>query len=430
MRMVIFLMKLHKYGFTMRIKYHIYKKRYGKWSRQLLKGVLLIVLCISIFYFREKFFAEEKHDLDLYAYSYALMDGATGRVLESRDETNPMANASTTKILTCIVALENGRLEDTVTISEHAASQPKVHLGVKAGETYPLKDLLYGLMLESYNDCAVAIAEHIGGSVEGFADMLNKKAEEIGCTDTYFITPNGLDAEDENGFHHSTAQDLCKMMAYCVWESPQKDEFLAITQTRNYEGSTEGKSYAFSNKNAFLDSMKGVLSGKTGYTSKAGYCYVMAFEQENEKYCIALLACGWPNNKNYKWYDTRELLNYGMEYYSNVKIDKISVSEKMQVDGYLQGADFEHLNRSMELCVTAEADSFEVLLGKEENLETETILYTDVELPIRKGQVLGYYNVYLEEIQLCSVPFIAEQDCTIWKLSDIWRVILKKFVVL
>lgn len=423
-------MKWHKYGFNMRMRYHIYKKRYGKWSHNFVKGVLLIVLFISIFYFREKFFADEKAELDLYAYSYALMDGTTGRVLEGEDETNPMANASTTKILTCIVALENGKMEDVVTISEHAASQPKVHLGVNAGETYPLKDLLYGLMLESYNDCAVAIAEHIGGSLEGFADMLNKKAKEIGCTDTYFITPNGLDAEDEKGFHHSTAQDLCKMMAYCVWESPQKENFLTITQTKNYEGSYGERTYAFTNRNTFLDSMEGVLSGKTGYTSKAGYCYVMAFEQEEERYCVALLACGWPNNKNYKWYDTRELLNYGMENYSNVKIDKVSVSEKIQVDGYLQGAGVEWLNRPMELSVTAEMDSFEVLLGKNENLKTETILYTDVELPIIKGQVLGYYNVYLEEIQLCSIPFVAEQDCTIWKLSDIWRVILKKFVTL
>lgn len=422
-------MKLHKYGFIMRMKYYIYKKRYGTWSKKLLKGAFLIVLCLSFFYFREKFFAEEQK-LDLYAYSYALMDGETGRVLESRDETNPMANASTTKILTCIVALEHGNLSDMVTISEYAASQPKVHLGVKTGEIYPLKDLLHGLMLESYNDCAVAIAEHIGGDVENFAKILNEKAKEIGCSDTYFITPNGLDAEDEKGFHHSTAQDLCKMMAYCVWESPKKDEFLEITQTRTYEGSIEGKNYAFSNKNTFLDSMDGVLSGKTGYTSKAGYCYVMAFEQENEKFCIALLASGWPNNKNYKWEDTRELLNYGMEQYSNVKIDTISVSDNIQVNGYIKGADFEHLHRPMELGVKAKMDAFEVLLKKGENIETETILYTDVKLPIQKGQVLGEYNVYLDKIKLYSVPFLAQEDCTFWKLSEIWRIILKKFVML
>lgn len=406
----------------------MYKKQYGKWSKHAIKYVLLIVLCISIFYFREKFFADENPKLDLYAHSYALMDGTTGRVLEGNDANQPMANASTTKILTCIVALENGKLEDMVPISENAASQPKVHLGVKTGETYPLKDLLYGLMLESYNDCAVAIAEHIGGSVEGFADMLNKKAKEIGCTDTYFITPNGLDAEDENGFHHSTATDLCKMMAYCVWKSPQKENFLTITQTRTYEGTSQDKNYQLSNKNTFLDSMDGVLSGKTGYTSKAGYCYVMAFEKEQEKYCVALLACGWPNNKNYKWEDTRDLLNYGMENYSNVQIENILVSEQIQINGYLQGAHLENLNRPIPLSVTVQTDAFEVLLGKNENLETETVLYTDVKLPIKKGQVLGSYTIYLEGTQLYSAPFTAQQDCRAWKLSDVWRVIFEKFV--
>ncbi len=395
-----------------------------------MKGLLLIGLVISIFYFREKFFADEQEELDLFAYSYALMDGQTGRVLEGMDETNPMANASTTKILTCIVALENGNMEDMVTISEHAASQPRVRLDVKAKETYPLKDLLYGLMLESYNDCAVAIAEHIGGSVEGFAEMLNKKAKEIGCTDTYFITPNGLDAEDENGFHHSTAQDLCRMIKYCVWESPEKEMFLEITQTRNYEGGSGEQTYAFSNKNTFLDSMDGVLSGKTGYTSKAGYCYVMAFEQDGEKFCIALLACGWPNNKNYKWYDTKDLLNYGIKHYSNVTVDRVLVSEQIQVEGYVQDAGFAWLNRPMELELTAETEAFEVLLKENENLKTETVLYTDTPLPIEKGQVMGIYNVYLGEMLLYSVPLVAENDCDVWQLGDIWRVLFRKFAML
>ena len=202
-----------------------------------------------------------QESLNLYAKSYALTDGDTGRLLQGKDASNPMSNASTTKILTCIVALENVKTDDVVTISEKAASQPKVRLGIKEGETYRLEYLLYGLMLESFNDCAVAIAEHVAGSTEDFAEMLNKKAKEIGCTDTYFITPNGLDAEDRNGFHHSTAYDLCKIMAYCTWESPMKEEFLHITQTRNYA--------SFVNRNAFLEQMEGVLSGKTGFTNKA-----------------------------------------------------------------------------------------------------------------------------------------------------------------
>ena len=145
---------------------------------------------------------------ELYALSAVLMDGESGRVLYEKDGERPLANASTTKVLTCIVALENSPGDDYVQVSQNAASQPEVKLGLQKGEQYYLEDLLYSLMLKSHNDTAVAIAEHCGGSVEGFARMLNRKAKQIGCKDTYFITPNGLDAEDENGKHHTTARDL------------------------------------------------------------------------------------------------------------------------------------------------------------------------------------------------------------------------------
>ncbi|MBR4026907.1 MAG: D-alanyl-D-alanine carboxypeptidase, partial [Lachnospiraceae bacterium] len=180
------------------------------------KSSILLCIFLIIYYLLLPIETNANENLGLYAYAYALTDGVTGRVLEGEDENVPMANASTTKILTCIVTLEHGNLEDMVTVSKNAVTQPKVRLGMTEGNTYPLLDLLYGLMLESYNDCAVAIAEHIAGSVEAFAELLNQKAKEIGCKDTYFITPNGLDAEDEHGFHHTTASDLCQMMAYCV----------------------------------------------------------------------------------------------------------------------------------------------------------------------------------------------------------------------
>ncbi len=122
------------------------------------------------------------------------MDADSGRVLYGKEEETVLPMASTTKIMTCILALENGSLTDEVEASSHAASQPQVHLGMNKGDRFCLEDLLYSLMLESHNDSAVAIAEHIGGSVEGFAELMNEKAGEIGCTDTHFITPNGLDA--------------------------------------------------------------------------------------------------------------------------------------------------------------------------------------------------------------------------------------------
>ena len=125
-----------------------------------------------------------------------------------------------------------------VTATQNAANQPKVHLGVYKGETIYLKDLLYSLMLESHNDAAMMIAEHVGGSREGFAKLMNQKAKELGCTNTYFITPNGLDAKEEIGGeikeHATTASDLARIMNYCIGTSPKSREFLEITGTQNY----------------------------------------------------------------------------------------------------------------------------------------------------------------------------------------------------
>ncbi|MBE5887348.1 MAG: D-alanyl-D-alanine carboxypeptidase [Lachnospiraceae bacterium] len=379
--------------------------------------VLSFVLLISTFG-KVEIYGEE--NLSMYSGCYALTDARTNRVLAGKKETTPMANASTTKILTCIITLEQCSLAEQVTISKNAVNQPKVRLGMKVGEVYSLEELVYALMLESYNDCAVAIAEHVGGSEEGFAKLLNEKALQIGCKDTYFITPNGLDEEDEIGFHHTTAEDLCKIMAYCVWESPQKDLFLEITQTRSYK--------SFVNRNSFLDQMEGVVSGKTGYTSKAGYCYVAAFEREGERYCIALLACGWPNNKTYKWKDAKVLLNHGLENYDLVKKEEEWIKEKIQVDGYVGKETFATMNRIMALEIQGISGVLEFLISENEKLDKEIIVYKDVKLPVEKGQKLGECNYYLDDVLLESVPLVAQDGASFWTLPQIMKIIFTEFL--
>ena len=268
------------------------------------KQIISLILTMAILLFSniEVLAADPPKESELYAKSAVLMDADSGRILYEKNGYEALANASTTKILTCIVALENCDLDSQVTVSSYAASQPKVHLGMREGQTFILKDLLYGLMLESYNDCAVAIAEYIAGDVKGFAQMMNDKAKEIGCEDSYFITPNGLDGKDETSFHHTTAADLAKIMRYCIKISPKTAEFLEITRTSQHSFSDmDGTStYCCNNHNAFLQMMDGALSGKTGFTGTAGYCYIGALEREGRTYIVALLACGWPNNKTYK----------------------------------------------------------------------------------------------------------------------------------
>ena len=355
---------------------------------------------------------------ELYALSAVLMDGESGRVLYEKDGERPLANASTTKVLTCIVALENSSGDDYVQVSQNAASQPEVKLGLHKGEQYYLEDLLYSLMLKSHNDTAVAIAEHCGGSVEGFARMLNRKAKQIGCKDTYFITPNGLDAEDENGKHHTTAKDLALIMRYAI----KNETFLHIAQTRDYTFSeiTGKRTFSVHNANAFLDMRDGVLAGKTGYTSQAGYCYVCAWEKEGKTFIVSLLGCGWPNHKTYKWSDTEKLLDFGDYNYEYETYWKEPQTGKILVtDGVEDGQDIGTKIYLRGKCsVTAYDREKEVLLKKGETVTCKIEIPQKVSAPVLKGEKLGRIAYYLDGKLIDFYPVYAEKS--VEKISFKW----------
>ena len=355
---------------------------------------------------------------ELYALSAVLMDGESGRVLYEKDGERPLANASTTKVLTCIVALENSPGDDYVQVSQNAASQPEVKLGLQKGEQYYLEDLLYSLMLKSHNYTAVAIAEHCGGSVEGFARMLNRKAKQIGCKNTYFITPNGLDAEDENGKHHTTAKDLALIMRYAV----KNETFLHIAQTRDYTFSeiTGKRTFSVHNANAFLDMRDGVLAGKTGYTSQAGYCYVCAWEKEGKTFIVSLLGCGWPNHKTYKWSDTEKLLDFGDYNYEYETYWKEPQTGKILVtDGVEDGQDIGTKIYLRGKCsVTAYDREKEVLLKKGETVTCKIEIPQKVSAPVLKGEKLGRIAYYLDGKLIDFYPVYAEKS--VEKISFKW----------
>lgn len=355
---------------------------------------------------------------ELYALSAVLMDGESGRVLYEKDGERPLANASTTKVLTCIVALENSPGDDYVQVSQNAASQPEVKLGLQKGEQYYLEDLLYSLMLKSHNDAAVAIAEHCGGSVEGFARMLNRKAKQIGCKNTYFITPNGLDAEDENGKHHTTAKDLALIMRYAI----KNETFLHIAQTRDYTFSeiTGKRTFSVHNANAFLDMRDGVLAGKTGYTSQAGYCYVCAWEKEGKTFIVSLLGCGWPNHKTYKWSDTEKLLDFGDYNYEYETYWKEPQTGKILVtDGVEDGQDIGTKIYLRGKCsVTAYDREKEVLLKKGETVTCKIEIPQKVSAPVLKGEKLGRIAYYLDGKLIDFYPVYAEKS--VEKISFKW----------
>ena len=242
-------------------------------------------------------------DYNLSSDCALLINANTGKVVYAKNENVRHANASTTKIMTCILALENCKLNEKVTFSPYAASIEPSKLYANAGEVFYLKDLLYSLMLPSHNDTAVAIAEHVSGSTAKFVDLMNKKAAAIGCTNTHFATPNGLDFGYD---HYTTASDLAKIARYAI----KRNMFRKLISTGYYSFSNlnTGRTYYIGTTNALLGNLPGVQGMKTGYTNKAGYCFVgLSYSQKGNTYISVVLG---GSSSASRWEDSRRLLTY------------------------------------------------------------------------------------------------------------------------
>ena len=328
---------------------------------------------------------EEKEKLSLNARAAVLMDADSGRILYGKNETMVFPMASTTKIMTLIVALEHNEPDQIVMASAGASAMPEVRLGVHEGERYRMEDLYYAMMLESFNDAAMMIAEGTVGSVENFAELMNEKAISLGCTQTYFITPNGLDAADEKGVHSSTAEDMAKIMRYAI----DNEDFLKITQTADYSFTDcdRKRSFEVHNKNVLLAMMDGVLSGKTGYTADAGYCYVCAVKKDDRTFIAALLGSGWPPHKGYKWSDVQTLLDYGDKNYRYQTIDISKGVPDRQVHVMKGEHDF--------AAVRAKQTNYRFLLSSEDKVHVESVLPGQLEAPVEAGQPVGSIQVFV-----------------------------------
>jgi serine-type D-Ala-D-Ala carboxypeptidase (penicillin-binding protein 5/6) len=332
-------------------------------------------------------------NLSLHALSSLLLDASNDRVLYEENGYDKMAMASTTKIMTCIVALENAKLQDVVTISSYAARMPDVQLNARPGEQFYLGDLLYSLMLESHNDVAVAIAEHVGGSVEGFATMMNDKARELGCANTNFVTPNGLDAEG----HYTTARDLAVIASYAI----KNDQFIKITNSASHEFKEiqKGRSFRVTNKNRFLYMMEGAIGVKTGFTGDAGYCFVGAIKKTDRTLISVVLGCGWPPNKSLKWSDTKELMTYGIknfenrQIFENIKLEPVFVNDGQQK--------YENLDLQGDISL---------LMGKYDKVRIEYDIPKALQAPVKSGSVVGYANYYINGIEYTKVPVYTTTD--------------------
>ncbi len=343
---------------------------------------------------KNEYVKNEDTNLTLNALSAALIDAESGRVLYEKSGYKQVAMASTTKIMTCIVALEKGNLDDEVTVSRYAASMPDVQLNIKAGEKYILRDLLYSLMLESHNDVSVAIAEHIGGSVEGFAAFMNEKAKELGCEHTNFVTPNGLDADG----HYTTAVELARIAAYAI----KNDDFIKITNTASYQLSElkTGRSFSLSNKDRFLYMYDGAIGVKTGFTNKAGYCFVGAVKKDRKTLVSAVLGAGWPPNKRYKWKDTTLLMNHGVkDFFQN----EIFFEEK-------EFKPLKVLNGKENLVGLYYEGNISLLMKKDEIIKIVYQLPLFLTAPVTEVTIVGNAKYYIGDELLGEYPILTTKS--------------------
>lgn len=250
-----------------------------------LKGWFTLLCCAVMAFFAPQAKAEESEQVESSARSAILMERETGKVLLAHNERERLPMASTTKVMTALMTLEYGRLDEVVTVGRYAYGVPGTSIYLNLGEKITLRDLLYGLMLASGNDAAMAIAEHIGGDVETFCRMMTERAAQLGCTDTVFLTPHGLPKDG----HFTTAYDL----ALIAQEAMKHDLFREIVSTRRASIPWEGRSYQriLNNKNKLLSTYEGATGIKTGYTKAAGRCLVFGAKRDGLEVIGVVLRC-------------------------------------------------------------------------------------------------------------------------------------------
>lgn len=236
-----------------------------------------------------------------------LLDAKSGRVLYEKNAYESSLIASTTKIMTAIIAIESGKLSEEVKVSERAIRTEGSSIYLTKGEKIPLIDLVYGLMLRSGNDSAVAIAEHVGGSVEGFTYMMNQKARWLGMNDSHFENPHGLDGES----HYSSAYDLAVLMAYAM----KSETFREVTGSETYK--SDNRSYSWKNKNKLLTRLYDpTTGGKTGFTKKAGRTLVTSAEKDGMELVAVTL------NAPDDWQDHQRMYEYGFDHYETYQLQE------------------------------------------------------------------------------------------------------------
>ena len=308
--------------------------------------------------------------------------------------------ASTTKIMTLIIALEKGHLDDVVTVGGHAAGTEGSTLWLEAGDRITLRELLYGMMLHSGNDATVAVAEHIAGSVDAFARLMTERAHELGAMDTNFVNANGL----PDDAHYTTAHDLALIASY-GYSLPGFEDIVS-TKEITFPW-VKDDTHRLRNENQMLWLYEGGNGVKTGYTDAAGRCLVAAAKRDGIQLVSVVLDSNW------MWNDSILLLDYGFK-----NIDRTTVVEA----GTQAGTVAVQGSRTRRIAVEAKDSIVLPTIGGKAGYEQQVELPRAVKAPVKKGDAVGTLHILYEGKEVASTELVAVQDAaqrsfflTVWK---------------
>ena len=348
---------------------------------------------------------------------YIVYDRISKSMIIGKNEDVKSAMASTTKIMTTIVILEKADLNEIVTVSAKAGGTGGSRLGLKRGDKASVRDLLYGLMLRSGNDAAVALAEHVGGSVKEFAELMNEKAIELGLTNTHFVTPHGLD--DAN--HYTTALELAKLTDYAM----DNETFAKIVGTKSTTIYINNQSRQINNTNELLGVLNGVVGVKTGFTNNAGRCLVTETKRNNMDIITIVLGA---DTKKDRTKDSVNLIEYTFSKYKMCNLEEQIIKEFNK---------WKNINEKRILIIKGKTSNPKLALGAIEKAtipicDNDKIEYsinalTEIEAPVEQWNVMGKLTVkingeILENIDIVNVNEVQKRD---WK--DYFKIVLNRF---
>lgn len=367
--------------------------------------MLASFLCSSIISAKSQVYAESSS-----AKSMVVIEATTGRVLAEKNKDERLAMASTTKIMTALLTCKNTEnFDEVVNVHDNAVGIEGTSMYLRKGEKLTVKELLFGLMLPSGNDAAMALAYHIGGSEEQFVEMMNEEAKELQLKNTHFANPHGLDADG----HFTSANDLALITA----EGMKNEMFRKIISTKNVRvtGSKENEPRFLSNKNRLLKTLDGCNGVKTGFTDNAGRCFVCSCERDGMTLISVVLNCG-P-----MFEESAKLMNDCFEKYKMREV----------LEAYSQGDCIKVTNGESDIVQTVTKRGFSYPLTDEEyqNIKVVRNQPKILDAPVIKEEKIGEIEIYLDKNLLFKENIYTMENVKstkyldkIWEIVDEWNI--------